>query len=103
MCIRDSNETDALVYSVQRSLTEEGAKLSAEERSIIERVLNDARAAATGSDLDRIRQVQEALRRAASTLEHAKSRTAEQQPGGGTRESPEVIDAEVVDEGKPSA
>jgi molecular chaperone DnaK len=95
------NETDALVYSVQRSLTEEGAKLSAEERSNIERALNDARAAATGSDLDRIRQAQEALHRAASTLERASSRTAEQQPGGGARESPEVIDAEVVDEGKP--
>jgi len=95
------NETDALVYSVQRSLTEEGAKLSAEERSNIERALNDARAAVSGSDPDRIRQAQEALRRAASTLEQARSRTEQQQPGAGTRESPEVIDAEVVDEGKP--
>jgi molecular chaperone DnaK len=94
------NETDALVYSVQRSLTEEGAKLSAEERSNIERVLNDARTALSGNDLDRIKQAQEALRRGASTLEQARSRTA-QQPGADTRESPEVVDAEVVDEGKP--
>jgi molecular chaperone DnaK len=95
------NETDALVYSVQRSLTEEGAKLSAEERSDIERALNDARVAVSGSDSARIRQAQEALRRAVSTLEQARSRTEQQQPGAGTRESPEVIDAEVVDEGKP--
>jgi molecular chaperone DnaK len=90
-----------LVYSVQRSLTEEGAKLSAEERSDIERALNDARVAVGGSDSDRIRQAQEALRRAASTLEQARSRTAQEQPGADTRWSPEVIDAEVVDDGKP--
>jgi molecular chaperone DnaK len=95
------NETDALVYSVQRSLTEEGAKLSAEERSDIERALNDARVAVSGSDSDRIRQAQEALRRAASTLEQARSRTAQERPGADTRWSPEVIDAEVVDDGKP--
>ena len=95
------NESDALVYSVERSLTEEGAKLSAEERSNIERALNDTRAALSGSDLDRIKQAQEALRRAASTLEQARSRTAQEQPGAGTRWSPEVIDAEVVDDGKP--
>jgi molecular chaperone DnaK len=95
------NETDALVYSVDRSLTEEGAKLSAEERSNIERALNDTRAALSGSDLDRIKQAQEALRRAASTFEQARSRTAQEQPGAGTRWSPEVIDAEVVDDGKP--
>ena len=95
------NETDALVYSVERSLTEEGAKLSAEERSNIERALNDTRAALSGSDLDRIKQAQEALRRAASTFEQARSRTAQEQPGAGTRWSPEVIDAEVVDDGKP--
>jgi molecular chaperone DnaK len=95
------NETDALVYAVSRSLMEEGAKLSAEERSSIERALDDARAASSGNDLDRIRQAQEALRRAASTLEQAKSRTAQQHPGAGTRESPEVVDAEVIDEGKP--
>jgi molecular chaperone DnaK len=95
------NETDALVYSVQRSLAEEGAKLSAEERSNIERALNDTRAALSGSDLDRIKQAQEALRRAASTLEQARTRTAQEQPGADTRWSPEVIDAEVVDDGKP--
>jgi molecular chaperone DnaK len=95
------NEADALVYSVTRALTEEGAKLSADERSNIDRALNDARTALSGNDLDRIRQAQEALRRAASTLEQAKSRTAQQQPGAGTRESPEVVDAEVIDESKP--
>ena len=95
------NETDALVYSVQRSLAEEGAKLSAEERSNIERALNDTRAALSGSDLDRIKQAQEALRRASSTLEQARTRTAQEQPGADTRWSPEVIDAEVVDDGKP--
>ena len=95
------NETDALVYSVERSLTEEGAKLSAEERSNIERALNDTRASLSGSDLDRIKQAQEALRRAASTLEQARTRTAQAQPDAGTRGAPEVIDAEVVDDGKP--
>jgi molecular chaperone DnaK len=95
------NEADALVYTVTRALTEEGAKLSAEERSNTERALNDAREALSGNDLNRIRQAQEALRRAASILEQAKSRTAEQQPGASTRESPEVVDAEVIDEGKP--
>jgi molecular chaperone DnaK len=94
------NETDALVYSVQRSLTAEGAKLSAEERSTIERALNDAGAALSGGDVDRIRQAQEGLRRAVSALEQARSRTAQEQPGAGTEWSPEVIDAEVVDENK---
>jgi molecular chaperone DnaK len=93
------NETDALAYSTSRSLTEDGAKLTPEERSAVERALETARAALNGSDLDAIRRAQEGLRRAAQTLAAAQTRPAS--PTGGAPDgSADVVDAEVVDEGK---
>ena len=97
------NETDALVYATQRSLTEEQAKLSSDERAAIERAIDDARAALSGNDLDVIRRAQEGLRRAAQTLAEAGSRNPT--PGasasdGASGSVGDVVDAELVDEGK---
>ena len=93
------NETDSLVYSTSRSLTESGAKLTAEERSAIDGALDDAREALNGNDLDRIRRAQEGLRRAGQTLAEAQSREPSR-AGGTSGGSTDVVDAEVVDEGK---
>ena len=97
------NETDSLVYATQRSLTEEQAKLSSEERTAIERAIDDARAALNGNDLDSIRRAQEGLRRAAQTLAEARSRNPTPTASGSDGTSGnvgDVVDAELVDEGK---
>jgi len=75
------NQTDALVYSTERSLAEHGAKLSEEERRPIEQALAEAKEALRADDADRIRRAHEALTRVAQTLAQAMSREA--RPGGG--------------------
>src|SRR5207249_2658738 len=65
------NETDALVYSVQRSLAEHGAKLDAGERVMVEQAMSEAREALQGQDIERIRRAHDGLNRAAQTLAQA--------------------------------
>jgi molecular chaperone DnaK len=104
------NQTDSLVYQVQRALAEHGAKLSESERAEIEQALTEARDALAGEDLERIRRAQEGLTRASSTLAQAMSREpagagAGAGPQGGDRPgNGEVVDAEFedVDERKAS-
>ncbi len=87
------NQTDALVYSTQRTLTEQGSKLSEAERRDVEQALNEAREALGGGDLERIRRAQDGLSRASRTLAEAATRQpASQGPIDG-----EVIDAEVTE------
>jgi molecular chaperone DnaK len=100
------NQTDALVYSTQRTLTEHQAALADTERQAVEQALEDAREALKGEDIERVRRAQDALTRAAQTLAQAASRGAAR-PGGATagprtggRPGPqdgEVVDAEFED------
>jgi molecular chaperone DnaK len=75
------NQTDSLLYQTERALAEQGAKLSASERSTVEQALNDAREALKGDDVERIRRAQESLTRASQTLADAMGRAP---AGGGT-------------------
>ena len=85
----------ALVYTTERALGEHGNKLSAAERSAIERALSEAKDALNTNDLDRIRRAQDELQRGSTTLADAMQR----QPSAG-RQPPEgeVVDAELVDD-----
>jgi len=65
------NHADSLVYSTERTLREHGDKVSAEEKAAVEAALNDAREALKGSDLDRIKQTQDALTKASHKLAEA--------------------------------
>jgi molecular chaperone DnaK len=88
------NQTDSLVYQVQRALAEHGAKLSESERSEIEQELAEARDAIAGEDRERIRRAQESLTRASSVLAQAMSREA---AGAGAQAGDRAGDGEVVD------
>lgn len=50
------NQTDTLVYSTERMLTEHGGKLTDVERGTINQALTEGKDALKGSDLDRIRR-----------------------------------------------
>lgn len=109
------NETDNLVYSVEKSLKEHGDKVSSEERLDIERALNEAKEALKGSEIEKIKAAKEALTNTSHKLAEAvyKASQAQGAPQGAQgaqgadagqanaqqgSEGEQVVDAEVVDE-----
>jgi molecular chaperone DnaK len=101
------NQTDSLVYQIERTLREQGAAVQPAERQQIDQALQEAHDALAGQDRDRIRRAQEGLTRAAQMLSEAVSRAGaaagaaegqRTQPAGGAPSEGEVVDAEVVDE-----
>ena len=106
------NQTDSLVYSTERTLTEHGSKLAEADRKSLEEALGEAREALKTEDLERIKRAQETLTRASHKLAEVMYREAQsqtQQPGGtGGPEGPgatgpkegEVVDADFEDLGK---
>jgi molecular chaperone DnaK len=107
------NQTDSLVYSTERTLNEHGGKLSEAERKAVEEALAEAREALKGDDVDRMKQAQERLTKAAHKLAETMYREAQAQqtgaPGGGTGDGRgaagggpkegEVVDADFEDLG----
>jgi molecular chaperone DnaK len=65
------NHADSLVYTTERTLSEHGDKVSAEEKAAVEAALNDAREALKSGDLDRIKQTQDALTKASHKVAEA--------------------------------
>jgi molecular chaperone DnaK len=102
------NQTDALVYSTERSLAEHGAQLAEAERRTVEGALNETREALKGADLDRVQRAHDDLMRVAQTVAQAASRQPRTGPGGeqtsSGRPTDDVVDAEFrdVDERKAS-
>jgi len=107
------NQTDSLVYSTERTLSEHGAKLSESDRKTIDDAMTEAREALKGEDISRMKQAQERLQSAAHKLAEVMYREAQASsaPGGtGSRPSPgggtsgpkegEVVDAEFEDLGE---
>jgi molecular chaperone DnaK len=111
------NQTDSLVYSTERSLSEHGSKLGEADRKAIDEALAEAKEALKTEDLDRMKRAQETLSKAAHRLGEIMYREAQSQggqasgegagsqPGGaGARPSGpkegEVVDAEFEDLGE---
>jgi molecular chaperone DnaK len=111
------NQTDSLVYSTERSLSEHGSKLGEADRRAIDEALAEAKEALKTEDLDRMKRAQETLSKAAHRLGEIMYREAQSQggqasgegagsqPGGaGARPSGpkegEVVDAEFEDLGE---
>ena len=65
------NHADSLVYTTERTLREHGDKVSAEDKAAIEAALNEAREALKGTDIERIKQTQEALTKASHKMAEA--------------------------------
>lgn len=115
--IEVKNEADTLVYSVEKTLREQGGKISQEERLQVEQALTEAKEALKGSDLEKIRQTKEKLMSASHKLaeevykqaqakgqgasEGAAGGEAKQESGGnGENKEEKVVDAEIVDDDK---
>jgi molecular chaperone DnaK len=104
------NQTDSLVYSTERTLSEHGAKLAEADRKVIDDAMAEAREALKSEDVDRMKRAQENLTRAAHKLAEVMYQ-AQAQPGAptggpsgdarttGPKEG-EVVDAEFEDLGE---
>jgi molecular chaperone DnaK len=100
------NQADNVIYQTEKTIKEHGDKLAEADRKHVEEVLNDAKEALKGSDVDKIRQTSEALVTASQKFAEvlyqqtqAQQQAASGAPGGSASSDDEVVDAEVVDEG----
>jgi molecular chaperone DnaK len=109
------NQTDSLVYSTERTLSEHGSKLAEADRKAVEDALTEAREALKAEDFDRMKRAQETLTQASHKLAEVMYREAQGQSGagaggagrgasgttapGGAKEG-EVVDAEFEDLGE---
>jgi molecular chaperone DnaK len=102
------NQTDSLVYSTERTLSEHGSKLPEADRKAIEDALGETKEALKGEDLERMKQAQDKLTKASHKLAEVMYREAQTQgaPGAGSQaksggpKEGEVVDAEFEDLGE---
>jgi molecular chaperone DnaK len=103
------NQTDSLVYSTERTLSEHGSKLPEADRKAIEDALGETKEALKGEDLERMKQAQETLTKASHKLAEVMYREAQAQGAPGADGQPgksagpkegEVVDAEFEDLGE---
>jgi len=102
--IEAKNRLDSLIYSAEKSFSENKSKLDPGEISNFESALADARKALEAGGTDAMNQAAERLQQASHKLAEAMYRTAQAPPGAATPESgqtsgkeDEVIDTEYVD------
>jgi molecular chaperone DnaK len=108
--IEARNQLDSLVYSTEKTLTENREKLSESDAKELEQEVASARATLDSGDADKMMQARQALEKAAHKLAEAMYRSAS--PGGAGANAPgaapppgsgkgseedQVIDAEYVD------
>jgi molecular chaperone DnaK len=99
--IEARNQTDSLLYTVERTMNDVGSRLEPGERSTVEQAIREAREALERNDADRIRRAQDGLNAAARTLADAAQRQPQGAPNEGEgpreREGEQVVDAEFQD------
>jgi molecular chaperone DnaK len=77
------NQTDSLVYSTERTLSEHGSKLGESDRKAIDDALAEAKEALKTDDVDRMKRAQETLSKASHKLAEIMYREAQAQAGAG--------------------
>jgi len=100
------NNTDNLVYSIERSLKDVDGKVDADKRAEIEEALKNTKEALANDDIEQIKRQQEVLLSASHALSEALYQQAQQQQQGaadaagpdGNPDGDVVEDAEIVDE-----
>ncbi|HZC18771.1 MAG TPA: Hsp70 family protein, partial [Rubrobacteraceae bacterium] len=99
------NNTDNLVYSIERSLKDVDGKVDVDTRANIEEALKNTKEALAGDDVEEIKRQQEALLSASHSLSEALYQQAQQQqqgaagPTGPDGSANDVVeDAEIIDE-----
>jgi molecular chaperone DnaK len=81
------NEADTLVYSVEKSLTDYGSKLSDKERQEIQAAVEQTKTAKDGQDIEAIKKAVAALSKASHKIAeeiYSKTTAAQGQAGGAT-------------------
>jgi molecular chaperone DnaK len=97
----ERNNTDTLVYSVERSLKDVDGKVDAESRASVEEALKNAKEALAGDDVEEIKRQREALLSASHVLSEALYQQAQQQQdhaSGSDNPDDVVEDAEIIDD-----
>ncbi|MDP9426331.1 MAG: molecular chaperone DnaK [Actinomycetota bacterium] len=95
------NNTDNLVYSIERSLKDVDGKVDAATRSDIEDAIKETKEALAGDDIEQIKQKQESLLTASHKLSEVLYQNAQQQQASATADGSEddvVEDAEIIDD-----
>lgn len=112
--IEVKNEADSLVYQTEKALNEHGDKISQEERLNVERAINELKDAIKSDDIEKMKKAKDAALGASQKLgeviykdAQAKAQGAQANAAGSENaagaEAPkkdDVVDAEVVEEGK---
>jgi molecular chaperone DnaK len=88
------NEADALVYSVEKTVKEQGAKLDSSEIATVESAIGDVRTAVASEDLAAIKTTTERLQRVSHGIAEKLYRESQPRPA----HEGEVVDAEVVEQ-----
>jgi molecular chaperone DnaK len=97
------NGLDALVYQTEKTLSENGDKLPADQKSALESALGDAKEALDSDDVERIKAATESLSQANHTVAQTLYSATGEQGGdagaseGGSDSGDDVIDAEYSD------
>jgi molecular chaperone DnaK len=92
------NEADTLIYSVEKSVSEYGSKLTDSERADIQKALEQAKAVKDGQDADAIKKAVAELSKSSHKLaeEVYSKMNAEQQAGGAGRTEADAKPGEKV-------
>uniref|UniRef100_A0A7S3LH83 Chaperone DnaK n=1 Tax=Amphora coffeiformis TaxID=265554 RepID=A0A7S3LH83_9STRA len=90
--IEARNEIDALIYSTEKSLSDNGDKLDAETKTEIEKAVQEAKDVKDSEDLDAINAKKEALSQA--SLKIGQAIYGAQQGGGEEKKDDDTVDAD---------
>jgi molecular chaperone DnaK len=90
--IEGKNEIDALIYSTEKSLTDNADKLDADTKSAVEKAVAEAKEVKDGDDLDALTAKKEALSQASMKIGQAMY--SKQSEGGDEAKDDNTVDAD---------
>ncbi len=95
------NGAESLVYQTEKLLTDQGEKISDEDKAKVTEAVAGVKSALEGSDIEAIKSATDGLLKASqdfSTKLYEQATAQGQQPGEAAIDDDEVVDAEIVDE-----
>ena len=104
--VETRNQAEQLIHSTEKMLTDFGEKIDPSEKSEIEKLIEDAKAAISGDDAAQIKSTMEALQQGSMKLGEAMYKAQQEEgqaapdadnSGDGSSEKGSETDAEVVD------
>merc|ERR1711967_135895 len=92
--IESKNEIDSLIYSTEKSVTDNGDKLDAETKSEVEKAIAEAKEVKDGEDLDAINEKKEALNQASMKIGQAMYASKGEEGGDDEKKDDNTVDAD---------